>query len=90
MEDQPRNLKVHLLMVAISVAGAAAITWMELPADQRMMLTLSAKARLHKILHRAARRAGYLGMGSELRGYGPSSRTGYGVAYRLATWRDRL
>lgn len=88
MEDRP--VRIQLVMVAVSVMGAALITWMELAPDQRMMMTLTVKARLHKMLHRAARRAGYLGMASELRGHHPSTEVGYGVAYRLARLRDRL
>lgn len=88
MED--RSVRVQLVMVAISAAGAALITWMELSPDQRMMMTLTARARLHRVLHRAARRAGHLGMASELAGHQPSASTGYGVAYRLARLRDRL
>ena len=90
MEENPRSIGLHLLMVIISVAGAAAITWLELPESQRMMLALTVKARLHRLLHQAARRAGHLGMGSELRGHHPSAEAGYGAAYRLARWRDRL
>ena len=88
--EEPRDIRLHLLMVVISVAGAAAIAWMELPPDHRMMAVLTVKARLHRVLHRAARRAGYLGMSSELRGHHESSAAGYGVAYRLAQLRDRL
>lgn len=89
MED-PRPVRAQLIMVIISVAGAAMVTWMELAPDQRMMMTLTVKARLHRLLHRAARRAGYLGMASELAGHRESASTGYGVAYRLARLRDRL
>ena len=88
--EEPRDIRGHLLMVVISVAGAVMIAWTELPPGQRMMVALTVKARLHRVLHRAARRAGYLGMGSELRGHRPSASTGYGVAYRLARLRDRL
>ena len=88
--EEPRDIRAHLLMVVISVAGAAAIAWLELPEGQRMMLVLTVKARLHRVLHRTARRAGYLGMASELRGHHESAVTGYGVAYRLARLRDRL
>lgn len=88
--EETRDLRLHLLMVIISVAGAAAIAWMELPPDQRLMAMLTVKARLHKMLHRAARRAGYLGMASELAGHRESANTGYGLAYRLARLRDRL
>ena len=89
MED-PRDIRAHLLMVLISVTGAAAVMWMELPEGQRMMIALTLKARLHRLLHRAARRAGHLGMGSELAGHAPSAGAGYGIAYRLARLRDRL
>lgn len=90
MEKPEDSVRVHLLMVIISVAGAAAIAWLELPETHRMMLVLTTRDRLRKLLHRAARRAGHLGMGSELAGHRPSAGAGYGVAYRLARLRDRV
>ena len=80
----------HLLMVAISVAGAAAIMWMEMPPDHRSMMVLTMRSRCHRALHSAARRAGRLGMSSELRGYGESAAAGYGLAYQLSRLRDRI
>ena len=56
-----------------------------------MMLGLEAQdADAAKWLHRAARRAGHAGMGSELSGWRQSAAAGYGLAYRLAQARDRL
>jgi hypothetical protein len=89
VNDQ-ESLQSRLLMLAVSIAGTAVLVWMELPPDQRLMWTLEAKAKMHKWLHRAAKRAGHAGMGSELSGWRQSAACGYGLAYRLAKLRDHL
>ena len=88
--NEPESLQSRLLMLAVSIAGTAVLVWMEVPPDQRMMWTLEAKAKMHRWLHRAARRAGHAGMGSELRSWRQTAAAGYGLAYRLARLRDRL
>lgn len=88
--QQPPRIWLHLLMTLISVAGAAAILWMELPPDQRSMMVLEARVAVQRRAHRLAVRAGHLGMGSELRSHLPAAAAGYGIAYRLARLRDRL
>jgi hypothetical protein len=80
----------HLLVTAITVAGAMAIVWAEMPPDQRMMATLTAKARAYRLLSRAARRAGRVGMAHELARHQPTAATSYSLAYRLSIMRDRL
>jgi hypothetical protein len=84
------SLQSRLLMLAVSITGTAILVWMELPPDHRMMLALETKTRLQRWLHRAAQRAGHAGMGSELSGWRQSAAAGYGLAYRLATARDKL
>ena len=88
--DQEQSMTSRLLMLAVSIAGTAVLVWMELPADQRLMVTLEAKSRVQRWLNRAARRAGHTGMGSELSGWRQSAAAGYGIAYRLSRARDRL
>ena len=89
-EQQQGSVWQHLLMTLISVAGMAAVVWMELPPSQRMMVTLVIRERSYRVLHAAARGAGRLGMGSELRAHMPTATASYGLAYRLARWRDRV
>jgi hypothetical protein len=88
--EQGSSLPSQLLMLAVSIAGTAILVWMELPPDQRVMWNLEARTWLQKRLHRAARRAGHAGMGSELSGWRLSAACGYGLACRLARLRDRL
>ena len=90
MGEEPRNLWVHLLMTAISVAGMAAVVWLEMPESQRTMMYLTTRTWLHRNLHLSALRAGRAGMGAELHEHMPSAHVGYGLAYRLARWRDAL
>jgi len=77
-------------MLALSVLATAAMVWMELPPDQRAMMLLTARSNLQKFAHRAARRAGHAGMGSELNHWPVPAQAGYGLAYRLSRLRDRL
>jgi hypothetical protein len=90
MEQEQGSAWRHLLMTLISVAGMAVMVWMELPEGQRSMLTLELRAGLHKHLHAAAQRLGHSGMGSELAAHMPTARASYGLAYRLARWRDQV
>jgi hypothetical protein len=90
VDTEQGSLPSRLLMLAVSIMGTAVLVWMEVPPDQRIMWTLTAKTRLQRWLNRAAHRAGHAGMGSELSGWQQSAACGYGVAYRLARLRDRL
>ena len=89
-QEQQGSAWRHLIMTLISVAGMAVMVWMELPEGQRSMMTLELRAGLHKHLHAAAVRLGRTGMGSELARHMPTARASYGLAYRLATWRDHV
>ncbi len=88
-QSQPRVWQ-QILLVAVSVAGAGVIAWCEMPPDQRRWAALEARARLQRLLHRTARSAGRAGMASEIAGHDPTAQASYGLAYRLASIRDRL
>jgi hypothetical protein len=80
----------YLLTTLIGLLGMGAMIWMELPPSQRMMLTLAVREKSYRVLHAAARAAGRWGMSSELADHAESMAFGYGIAYRLAQWRDRV
>jgi hypothetical protein len=90
MEQEQGSAWRHLIMTLISVAGMAVMVWMELPETQRQLMLIQGRVKLYAGLHRAAHRAGRAGMGSELARHMPSAHASYGLAYRLARWRDRV
>jgi len=90
LDDQQQGPWLHLLMTLISLAGMAAIVWLEMPPSERMMVSLTCRSVIQRTAHRAARRAGRAGMGAELHEHMPTAHASYGVAYRLAQLRDRL
>lgn len=90
MEQSQGSVWRHLLVTVISISGMVVIVWAEMPPDERRWTALAARSRLQTMLHRTARSAGDLGMGSELAGHGPAAHAGYGLAYRLAVLRDRM
>jgi hypothetical protein len=80
----------YLLTTLIGLAGMAVMIWMELPPSQRMMVSLELRRRLYRGLHTTARVVGHYGMSSELAAHRESAAVSYGLAYRLAQWRDRI
>ena len=88
-ENRP-PLRDQLILLAASLITTAAMVWIELPETQRVMILITARTRVRRILHGAARHLGHAGMGSELAGREPSARTSYSIAYTLARLRDRL
>jgi len=89
MQQQPRAWQ-QILVVVVSVLGAAVVAWSEMPPDQRKWTVLAARSRVQRWAHRGAQQAGQLGMGSEIAGHQPTAAAGYGLAYRLSVLRDRL
>ena len=89
-ENGTPQLRDQIIMLVLSLIGTAAMVWMEIPETQRMWIILSVRMRAQRIAHRAAYRAGHLGMGRELSHDEPSAAVSYGLAYRLSRLRDRL
>lgn len=87
MDDSPW---AHLLMTLITLAGMAAVMWMESPEWQREMIRRAARSRLRRLAAAVARRSGHRAMGDELDGRTEQARAGYGFTYRLSSLRDRL
>lgn len=80
----------HLVMTLVTVAGMAALMWMEAPEWQREIIKRAARNRLRRLAAGVARRSGHRAMGDELDGRTEQARAGYGFTYRLSTFRDRL
>lgn len=87
MSDSPL---VNLLVTLVTLGGAAALMWMELPEYQREMIRRAARLRLQRAAGAAARSSGHRAMGDELSGRLREALAGYGFTYRLSTLRDRL
>jgi hypothetical protein len=90
VEDRTPQLRDQVIMLVLSVIGTAAMIWMEIPETQRLWIILSVRMRAQRLAHRAAYRAGHLGMGRELHHDEPSAAVSYSLAYRLSRLRDRL
>ena len=80
----------HLLMTLITLAGVAAMVWMEAPEWQRELIRRAARSRLKQLAAAVARRSGHRALGDELDGRAEQARAGYGFTYRLSSLRDRL
>ena len=80
----------HLLMTLITLAGVAAVMWMEAPEWQRQMILRTTRARARAAATRLAALSGHRSMGDELRGRTVEAHAGYGFTYRLSRLRDRL
>lgn len=87
MDDSPW---AHLAMTLITLAGMAAVMWMESPEWQREMIKRAARSRLRRLAAAVARRSGHRAMGDELSGRLKEALTGYGFTYRLSRLRDAL
>ncbi len=80
----------HLLMTVITLAGVAAVMWMEAPEWQREMIRRQARVRLRGLAARLAASSGHRAMGDELQGRTAEAHAGYGFTYKLSRMRDRL
>ena len=80
----------HLVTVLISVAGMAALVWMEAPEWQREAIRRVIRLRARSVAARVAAASGRRAMGDELSGRAGQAEAGYGFTYRLSTLRDRL
>jgi len=80
----------HLVTVLISVAGMAALVWMEAPEWQREAIRRVIRLRARSVAGRVAAASGRRAMGDELSGRKAEAEAGYGFTYRLSTLRDRL
>lgn len=80
----------HLLMTLITLAGVAAIMWMEAPEWQRQMIIRAARARARQGAALLAARSGHHAMGDELSGRITEALAGYGITYKISRLRDRL
>lgn len=78
---------VYLLTALLTLM---AVAWQMVPAHERRLMALRAVASLRELAGRVAASQGHEGMGSELRGRVGEAGRFYGVAYRVACWRDRL
>ena len=87
---EPQGPWTHLLVTVISVAGMAALVWMEAPEWQREMIKRQARLRLRSLITRLAVSSGQRAMGDELSGRTAEAHAGYGFTYRLSALRDRL
>lgn len=87
MSDSPWT---HLLMTAITLAGVAAVMWMEAPEWQRETIKRGLRAKGRRAAAVLARKSGHRAMGDELSGRAAEAEAGYGVAYRLSRLRDKL
>lgn len=82
---EPRRPGV--LETLLALTSTLAMAWVMMPPQERMWIRLSLQARLHRLTVRAARRAGYLGMGDELGGRDLGR---YQFAYCWSLCRDWL
>ena len=80
----------HLLMTVITLAGVAAVMWMEAPEWQRQMVLRAARSRSQRLAAALARKTGRRAMGDELSGHQAAAESGYGFTYRVSRLRDRL
>jgi len=85
---EQRPAWAEIVLVLVSTAATGVLVWYSMPPAQREMAVLSARTRAHRWLAVHAPRAGRAGMADELAGRDPAP--AYGMAYRMATWRDRL
>jgi hypothetical protein len=80
----------HLAMAAITLAGVAAVMWVEAPEYQRELARRAVRLRLWRIAAVAARSSGHRAMGDELSGRDREALAGYRFTYKLSRLRDRL
>jgi hypothetical protein len=86
VDDSPL---VRTLAAVLTLAGLAIMTWMELPAWQRELVTRAARLRTRSLATRLARASGHRAMGRELAGVAEDE-AGYRRTFRLSTLRDKL
>jgi hypothetical protein len=77
-------------MTLITLAGMAAVMWMEAPEWQRETAKRAVKAKSRRLADALARRSGHRAMGDELSGRAPAAESGYRFTYRLSKLRDAL
>lgn len=87
MDDSPWT---RLLTMLITVAGMAAIMWMEAPEWQREAIRRTARFRAYRLLNRLARASGRRAMGDELAGRKHEADAGYHFTERVSRVRDAL
>jgi hypothetical protein len=87
LSDSPLT---HLAMTLITLAGMAAIMWMEAPEWQRETVRRAARLKGRRLAAAVARRSGHRAMGDELSGRDGQAEAGYGFTYRLSRLRDKL
>ena len=87
MDDRPWQ---RIVVTAVTVAGMAALMWMEAPEWQREAITRQIRWRLRSVITRLARASGHRAMGDELAGRKPEADAGYAFTLRLSRARDRL
>ena len=80
----------HLIMTLITLAGVAAIMWMEAPEWQRETIRRAMRHRARRAAAALARASGHRAMGDELSGRLREALAGYGFTYRLSRLRDRI
>jgi hypothetical protein len=86
---RPSKLEM-CLMIVTSLTGLAAAIWMEMSPAERQLAIASARSMAYRMLHRGARMAGRQGIADEVNGWPGAARVQYGIAYRLARWRDKV
>ena len=87
MDDSPWT---RLATMVITVAGMAAIAWMEAPEWQREAMRRALRMRAYRMLHRLARASGHRAMGDELAGRKTEADAGYSFTERVSRLRDRV
>ena len=86
MDEKPWQ---RIVTTLVTVAGIAAIMWMEAPDWQREMIRRSVRRRAYRLLHLLARRSGHRAMGDELAGRQNEADAGYSFTLLLSQLRDR-
>jgi hypothetical protein len=79
----------RIVTTLVTVAGIAAIMWMEAPEWQREAIRRATRRRVYRLLHRVARASGRRAMGDELAGRQNEADAGYSFTLRLSQLRDR-
>ena len=80
----------RIVILGLTAGMLAAMAWLEMPQWQREMVKRTARLRVYRLLHRAARASGHRAMGDELAGRMREAEAGYAFTERINPARDAL
>lgn len=87
MDERPWQ---RIVILGLTAGMLAAMAWLEMPQWQRELIKRTARLRMYRLLHRAARASGHRAMGDELAGRTREADSGYAFTERLSRARDAL